>query len=83
MPGSFLSKMNAEMITKHSFALIELFFLFLCLAFLGLHYYMGIFLVLVSGLLVAMASLVPEHRLQACGLQSLQHMGSVVRAAEI
>ena len=44
---------------------------------------MGIFLVLVSGLLVAMASLVPEHRLQACGLQSLQHMGSVVRAAEI
>ena len=62
---------------------IDVFFLFLCLAFLGLHYCMGIFLVLVSGLPIAVASLVPEHRLLACGLQSLQHMGSVVRAAEI
>ena len=58
-------------------------FLFLRLALLGLHYCVGISLVVVSGLLIAVASLVPEHRLQACGLQSLQHTGSVVRAAEI
>ena len=60
---------------------IDVFFLFLRLALLGLHYCVGISLVVVSGLLIAVASLVPEHRLQACGLQSLQHMGSIVRAA--
>ena len=59
------------------------FYIWLCLAFMGLHYCMGISLVVVSGLLIAVASLVPEHRLKAFGLQSLQHMGSVVRAPEI
>ena len=59
------------------------FYIWLYLAFMGLHYCMGISLIVVSGLLIAVASLVPEHRLQACGLQLLQHMGSVVRAPEI
>ena len=31
-----------------------------------------------SGLLITVASIVAEHGLQACGLQQLPHMGSVV-----
>ena len=34
-------------------------------------------LVMVCGLLTAVASLIAEHRLQACGLQWLRHMDSV------
>ena len=38
----------------------------------------GYSLVAMHRLLIGVASLVVEHRLQACGLQYLQHMGSVV-----
>ena len=37
-------------------------------------------LVVMSGLLIAVASSVVERGLQACGLQQFQHMGSVVAA---
>ena len=40
----------------------------------------GLLLVAVRGLLIVVASLVAEHRLQARGLQQLQHAGSVVVA---
>ena len=40
----------------------------------------GLLFVAVHGLLIAVASLVAEHGLQACGLQQLWHMGSVVVA---
>ena len=40
----------------------------------------GLLFVVVCGLLIVVASLVAEHRLQACGLQQLQHTGSVVVA---
>ena len=43
----------------------------------------GLFFVAVRGLLIAVASLVSEHRLQARGLQSLWHAGSVVVARGI
>ena len=66
--------------------MVVVFVFCLCLVFVGFSLVVmsrGRSPVGMPGLLVAMASLVPEHRLQACGLQSLQHMGSVVRAAEI
>ena len=40
----------------------------------------GLVLVAVCGLLLVVVSLVAEHRLQACGLQKLQHTGSVAVA---
>ena len=40
----------------------------------------GLLFIAVLGLLTAEASLVVEHRLQACGLQGSQHLGSVVAA---
>ena len=40
----------------------------------------GLLFVAMHGLLIAVASLVVEHGLQACRLQQLQHMGSVVVA---
>ena len=40
----------------------------------------GLLFVAVHGLLIAVASLAAEHRLQACGLQQLWHVGSVVVA---
>ena len=40
----------------------------------------GLLFIAVHGLLIAVASLVAEHGLQACGLQQLQHAGSVVLA---
>ena len=40
----------------------------------------GLLLVAVRGLLIAVASLVAEHRLQACGLQYLWLTGSGVQA---
>ena len=40
----------------------------------------GILFVVVRGHLIAVASLVVEHGLQACGLQQLRHEGSVVVA---
>ena len=65
-----------------------LFFFFnLFLAVLGLHCCMrvfsscskrGLLFLAVRGLLIAVASLVVEHRLQARGLQQLWHVGSVV-----
>ena len=39
---------------------------------------LGLLFILVDGLLVAVASLVVEHMLQVCGLQSMQHLGSMV-----
>ena len=36
------------------------------------------FFLAVRGLLIVVASLVAEHRLQACGLQWLKHIGSVI-----
>ena len=38
----------------------------------------GLLFVAVRGLLIAAASLVAEHGLQACGLQQLWHVGSVL-----
>ena len=70
------------------FFFINLFYL-LFLAALGLRCYTrafsscgmwGLFFVAVRGLLIAVASLVAEHRLQARGLQQLWHVGSVVVA---
>ena len=43
----------------------------------------GLLLVVVHGLLIAVASLVAEHRLQECGLHQLQHVGSVVVACRL
>ena len=40
----------------------------------------GLLFVVVHGLLIAVASLVAEHGLQACGLQQLWHVGSVLVA---
>ena len=71
---------------------INLFFIYkfiLFLAALGLHFCMqafsscgkwGLLFIAVHRLLIAVASLVVKHRLQACGLQQLWHMGSVVVA---
>ena len=65
------------------------FFFYLFLAALGLHCCtwafsscgeQGLLFVQVRGLLIAVASLVAEHRLQAHRLQQLQHVGSVVVA---
>ena len=64
-------------------------FIYLFLAALGLRCCMwafsgcgerGLLFIAVYGLLTAVASLVVEHRLQAHGLQQLQHTGSVVVA---
>ena len=61
------------------------YFIYLFLAALGLHCCVrafsscgeqGLLFVVVRGLLIAVASLVAEHRLQARGLQQLQHTGS-------
>ena len=40
----------------------------------------GLLFIVVSGLLIAAASLIVKHGLLACGLQLLQHAGSVVAA---
>ena len=40
----------------------------------------GCFLVMVHRLLIVVASLVAEHRLEECRLQKLEHVGSVVVA---
>ena len=64
-------------------------FIYLILGMLGLHFFdqalpscgkWGILFIVVHGFLIAVASLVAENRLQACGLQQLQPMGSVVVA---
>ena len=69
--------------------LLEFFFLIYFLAALGLHCCTrafsscgegGLFFIAVRGLLIVVASLVAKHRLQARGLQQLQHLGSVVAA---
>ena len=69
------------------FIFLKKFFLFV--ATLGLHCCARAFcicgewellFVVVCGLLIVVASLVVEHRLQARGLQQLQHVGSVVTA---
>ena len=66
-----------------------IYFIYLFLAALGLRCCaqafsscgeQGLLFIAVRGLLIAMASLVAEHRLQACRLQQLQHVGSVVVA---
>ena len=66
-----------------------IYLIYLFLAEMGLHFCMrgfsscgerGLLFVAVRGLLTAVASLVAEHGLQACGLQQLWHMGSVVVA---
>ena len=71
---------------------IEFFFnrfIYLFLAALGLHCCAwafsscgerGLLFIVVRGLLIVVASLVAEHRLQACRLQQLWHAGSVVVA---
>ena len=46
---------------------LRFIYLWLCWVFVAVH-----------RLLIAVASLVVEHRLQACGLQQLQHRGSVI-----
>ena len=43
----------------------------------------GLLIVVVRGLLIAVASLVAEHGLQACGLQQLWYAGSVIVAWEL
>ena len=43
----------------------------------------GLLFVEVRGPLTVVASLVAEHRLLACGLQQLQHMGSAVMARRL
>ena len=43
----------------------------------------GLLFVMVSGLLIAVATLVAEHRLQARGPQQLWHMGSAVVARKL
>ena len=43
----------------------------------------GLLFIVVCGLLIVVASLVAEHRLQACGLQQLWHVGSVVVARRL
>ena len=58
-------------------------FIYLFLAVLGLHCCIGCSLVVVRGLLIAVAFLATEHRLQACGLHWLWHMGSVVAAPRL
>ena len=40
----------------------------------------GLLFVAVCGLLIVVASLVVEHGLEACGLQELWHVGSVIVA---
>ena len=61
---------------------ISIYFLvrFICLflAAVGLRRWYGLSLVVVCGLLIAVASPVAEHALQAHGLQQLQHAGSGV-----
>ena len=66
-----------------------IYFIYLFLTTLGLHCCAqafsscnerGLLFVAVCGLLIAVASLAVEHGLQACGLQQLWHVGSVVVA---
>ena len=68
---------------------VFIFYLFIYLAALSLHCCVqafsncrewGLIFVVVHGLLIAVASLVAEHRLQAHRLQQLWHVGSVVVA---
>ena len=64
-------------------------FIYLFFAALGLHCCTralsgcgerGLLFIAVHGLLIAVASLVAEHGLQACGLQKLCHAGSRAQA---
>ena len=86
----FWQRRNSSKLQSFQFFLIDLFILFL--AALGLRCCtwafsscgeQGLLFIVVCGLLIAVASLAVEHRLQARRLQQLWHVGSVVVARRV
>ena len=88
-PGKFPHFLKIWFFMSYSFFLKFYLFIYLFMDVLGLCCWVwgfsscsgqGILFVAVRRLLTVVASLVVDHRLQACGLQQLWHLGSVVVA---